>query len=778
MKKEEEYNKLSLIKQSNTDNFNSSNKKRILLIKNAILLLILLILLLISNINIIKSFYREVSPNTSLPIETYTSIENGRNMTFLTKEMVDKFNLFVNYCINDTLIDKKKYPLIEKPKISVIMPIYNGGKYLHYSLRSIQNQKMKDIEIILIDDCSTDDTLTIIEKYMKEDERIRLIKNFENRKILYSKSIGALNSKGKYIIELDQDDIFIRDDVFDILYYEAEKDDLDLVQIRDIVKHSFTFQNKTRVNYGGRHHYSVKTTHYKLQPELKDKMFFKRNNCLLWGLLIKSDIYKKVIHHLWPIIINYKIIFNEDYTISFMLLILSQKYKYLNNFALIHLANSNSASNNSLNNIKYYISVFFFGNTLLDYHINNNPKDIGIFNDFYSRSKSVFLTGKNLLPNFYNFLINKVIKNDFLSSDQKGIYGNISNIEENIDNFEYETINNYQIKNFNNNISSSNLIKVSDPKISIIIFCIENKHLDKTINSIQNQNFTSYEIILIYDNNEQSDINLIQKLTEENPNINLINNKNKKGIIYSISLGVLSSKGKYILILEPSNTLSKQNTLNELYNFVIDENIDILEFNLLINYKETISKNSLILYKCNHFKSEIDLDKIKYNKNYTNIDLHKELLINKLIKAEKFKNIIKQYNINEIQREVYNYYDNIFLYILQKSNNNFNHINTFGVIKNINNSNSLNINNIIEDKKQKINDSIFYINFIFENSYNTFEAKEFVVNEFFNIMSIIYNKFNYNSTESYNLYEKFINCQYITQMQKNYLQFYYNSLIN
>ena len=248
--------------------------------------------------------------------------------------------------------------------------------------------------------------------------------------------------------------------------------------------------------------------------------------------------------------------------------------------------------------------------------------------------------------------------------------------------------------------------------------------------------------------------------------------------MYSISLGVLSSKGKYILILEPSNTLSKQNSLNELYNFASDENIDILEFNLLINYKETISKNSLFLYKCLHFKSEIDLEKIKYNKNHTNFDLQKDLLINKLIKAETFKNIIKEYNINEIQNKVYNYYDNIFLYILQKSNKSFNHINVFGVIKNINNTNSLNINNIIEDKKQKINDSIFYINFLFENSYNTFEAKEFVINEFFNIMSIIYNKFIDNSSESYNLYEKFINCQYITQIQKNYLQLYYNSLIN
>ena len=112
--------------------------------------------------------------------------------------------------------------------------MYKGSQYLHYSLRSVQNQKMKEIEIILIDDCSPDNSLTIIKKYMKEDERIRLIKNQINRKILFSKSMAALNCNGKYILQLDQDDLFIRDDAFDILYNEAEKNNLDLTQIRDI----------------------------------------------------------------------------------------------------------------------------------------------------------------------------------------------------------------------------------------------------------------------------------------------------------------------------------------------------------------------------------------------------------------------------------------------------------------------------------------------------------------------------------------------------------------
>ena len=703
--------------------------------------------------------------------ETYITFQNGNITTYLTKEMVDKFNNYTNICANDILIDKKKYPLVKNPKISAIIPIYNGGKYLHYSLRSIQNQKMKDIEIILIDDCSTDNSLTIIEMYMKEDERIRLIKNIENRKILYSKSFSALNSKGKYIILLDQDDIFIRDDVFDMLYNEAEKESLDLVHIRDICKHNLLFKNLTRVNFPGRHLIFQKRTHYKKQPDLKDKIYIE-GNYLLWGLLIRSEIYKKAIYHLWPLIINYKITFHEDYSITFMLIILSKKYKYLNNFALIHLYHSNSTSKDFLNNDIYYLSVLFCAN------INNNPKDIQIFINYYYLFKENFNKSKKLFPNFYNFIMNKVLNNDYLSLQQRQYFQNISNSKESnfelIENFEYEKIFNYQIAISSKNNSSN----IYEPKISIIIFCNEYKYLEKTINSIQKQNFIYYEIILIYDNSEQNDIDLIQKFEKKYSNIHLINNKKERGLINSISFGVLSSKGKYILILEPSNTLVKQNTLNELYNIINNGNIDILEFNLLINTQKIINKNSLNLYKCHHFKSDLNLEIFKYNKNYINIDQQKELLINKLIKSDLFKNIIKKYKLNEIQREVYNYYDNIFLFALKNSNNNFNRSNIFGVIKNIYNFNSLKINNIFKDKTKKIKDSIFYINFILDNSYNSFKEKKYVLNEYFNVMSIIYNKFNNISSESYILYEKFMKCQYITQSDKKYLQFYYNSLIN
>ena len=142
--------------------------------------------------------------------------------------------ILFSFHINDEtkIISVNKNVAIHEPKISIIIPIYNGGKYLNYSLKSIQNLIFKDLEIIIIDDNSKDDSLEIIQKFIKNDKRIRLIKNQVNRRILFSKSIGALNSKGKYIIEIDQDDMIFRDDALTFLYNETEKLKLDLLHFK------------------------------------------------------------------------------------------------------------------------------------------------------------------------------------------------------------------------------------------------------------------------------------------------------------------------------------------------------------------------------------------------------------------------------------------------------------------------------------------------------------------------------------------------------------------
>ena len=81
-------------------------------------------------------------------------------------------------------------------------------------------------------------------------------------------------------------------------------------------------------------------------------------------------------------------------------------------------------------------------------------------------------------------------------------------------------------------------------------------------------------------------------------------------------------------------------------------------------------------------------------------------------------------------------------------------------------------------KNKIINNSIFYINFIFNNSKNTFQDKKYVLQIFINNLSIIYNKFIKITNNSIKLLEKFNNCNFINKEDKIELAFFYNSLIN
>jgi glycosyltransferase involved in cell wall biosynthesis len=98
-----------------------------------------------------------------------------------------------------------------KPKISVIMAIYNGERYLDESIRSILSQTFKDFEFIVINDASTDHSFEIIKKFAKNDKRIKFLNNKENIGLTQSLNKGIKHAEGKYIARQDADDISLPD---------------------------------------------------------------------------------------------------------------------------------------------------------------------------------------------------------------------------------------------------------------------------------------------------------------------------------------------------------------------------------------------------------------------------------------------------------------------------------------------------------------------------------------------------------------------------------------
>ena len=139
------------------------------------------------------------------------SFENNLNLTPQISQIFDEFRK-IN-CDNKLLEENIKFKKSWFPDVSIIITIYNQAEYIHKVLRSVQNQSLKNIEIIFIDDCSLDNSLEIIKEYQKEDERIILISHDTNEGEIKSRTDGIRKSKGKYITIIDGDDALIHKDI-------------------------------------------------------------------------------------------------------------------------------------------------------------------------------------------------------------------------------------------------------------------------------------------------------------------------------------------------------------------------------------------------------------------------------------------------------------------------------------------------------------------------------------------------------------------------------------
>lgn len=118
-------------------------------------------------------------------------------------------------------------------KVSVIVPVYNVELYLRECLDSIINQTLKEIEILCIDDCGTDNSYNILEEYAKKDNRIKIISHKENKGLGPARNTGIKESKGEYISFIDSDD-YISKDYYENLYKTAKKYDSDVVNTLNI----------------------------------------------------------------------------------------------------------------------------------------------------------------------------------------------------------------------------------------------------------------------------------------------------------------------------------------------------------------------------------------------------------------------------------------------------------------------------------------------------------------------------------------------------------------
>jgi glycosyltransferase involved in cell wall biosynthesis len=274
---------------------------------------------------------------------------------------------YINLCKKGILLYKENLVKSNNPKISVIISIFNREQFINSTLRSVQNQKMKDIEIIYVDDCSTDNSVKYIKEAQKIDPRIILLQNEKNMGTLYTKSKGVLNAKGKYIYTLDSDDMIAIDDFLTVLYEEAEEGNYDFVDcgyIQIDIKRKYISRVK----------------------------FFEYH---LWAKLIKRELYVNIINKIGDDILNRRIV-QEDDTFIVYFLYRGTKHKYIYKFGIFYFIHHiNQAWRTRFQNTTKFCS---------NYNIMVNALyDVG-----YNSTKDKFLSFKRLRDNIINGVCIKI----------------------------------------------------------------------------------------------------------------------------------------------------------------------------------------------------------------------------------------------------------------------------------------------------------------------------------------------------------------------------------
>ena len=181
------------------------------------------------------------------------------------------------------------------PKVSVFLPIYNKEVYITRSIISIQKQTLNDIEIIAVNDFSTDETLKILKKLSKKDKRIKIINNDRNHGLLYSRAMGIVNCSGQFVMNLDPDDQISNENNLKILYYKSIEFSSDVITflLKKIKRKNITCYNEEIKKLSYNNYKSNKKNPIFEYPLITNK-FIKRDIALKAYNFFKKNSWKQM----------------------------------------------------------------------------------------------------------------------------------------------------------------------------------------------------------------------------------------------------------------------------------------------------------------------------------------------------------------------------------------------------------------------------------------------------------------------------------------------------
>ena len=272
-----------------------------------------------------------------------------------------------------------------------------------------------------------------IQTLQSEDPRIKIINNKKNMGILYSRSIGALSSKGKYIFPLDNDDMFLDRDVFSIISNIADEGNYDIVEFKGIFGFNSNKGILERNIYDtafGDHILNLKLK----QPELgrfpiipgKELTQISLVSIFIWAKCIKTKIYRKALKKYGKSRYSHFMIRHEDIVASVFLFNTAESYKFIGKYGLFYIESNDSASkkvNKKWNEIELNIYNIYVTDVLIDFSKNIKENKLVIINFIMNLLNRTDLKETLNLNNFYKKLfiscIDRVLKTRIIPNELK-----------------------------------------------------------------------------------------------------------------------------------------------------------------------------------------------------------------------------------------------------------------------------------------------------------------------------------------------------------------------
>ena len=275
--------------------------------------------------------------------------ETSYSKSFIEKffnNQISEMKSFREINCKNVLFDNKHYSKSENPDVSVIITIYNQANCFHCALRSVQNQSLKNIEIIIVDDCSLDNSTEIIENFMKEDNRIIYLKHESNDGKIKSRNDGVKIAKGRYITIIDGDDSLSNEFILYNCFTIANLADLHVVEFNIAFFNKKIFKGLT--NYNG-----IKGLNNRIifQPELTFKFVDFREKLAVTGFsnrnivskLIKNDIFQKILEFIGTKYTNDFLLDYEDTIMSVSLFRIAKSYYFIKDCGYYYAKEENGA---------------------------------------------------------------------------------------------------------------------------------------------------------------------------------------------------------------------------------------------------------------------------------------------------------------------------------------------------------------------------------------------------------------------------------------------------